>query len=128
MKQLNRRLFLQGVGGAVVAAPFLGSVINRKAFAQSSDPRYLIVLFSHYGCLTNRWFPTKSHGALAAADYEPTTLKHLAPYADKLLMPRGIRGMNEWSFGQDYGQQTDPHTQVMSSYFTCCPVDGWSGS
>lgn len=125
---VNRRLFLQGMGGALVAAPFLGSLFNRDVRAQSAtDPRYLIVLFSHYGCLTNRWFPAKSHGALAAADYEATTLKHLAPYASKLLMPRGIRAMNEWSFAQDWGQETDPHTQVMSSYFTACPVDGWSG-
>lgn len=128
MKQVNRRLFLQGVGGAVVAAPFLGSVVNRTAHAQSAGvPKRLIVLFSHYGCLTNRWFPTKSHGELTAADYSSTTLKHLAPYASKILMPRGIMAMNEWSFGQTDGQETDPHSQVMSSYFTCCPVDGWSG-
>ena len=38
------------------------------------------------------------HGPLAAADYQATTLKHLAPFAPKLLMPRGIRAMNEWSF------------------------------
>lgn len=127
-RQLNRRLFLQGVGGAVVAAPFLGSLGYRAAQAQAgSDPKRLIVFFTHYGCLTNRWFPTKSHGPLEAADYEGTTLKHLAPYASKLLMPRGIRAMNEWSFEQSYGQETDPHTQVMASYFTACPVDGQSG-
>lgn len=127
--KLNRRLFLRGLGGAVVAAPFLSSVAERAARAQATpggSPKRLIVLFTHYGCLTTRWFPTKSHGALAAADYEPTTLKHLAPYAPKLLMPRGIRAMNEWSFsagfGTRYGQDNDPHTQVMGSYFTCYPV------
>lgn len=123
--QLNRRLFLRGLGGAAVAAPFLGSVAERAARAQSTTvdvPKRLIVLFTHYGCLTTRWFPTKSHGPLTAADYEPTTLKHLAPYASKLLMPRGIRAMNEWSFGRTHGQNNDPHTQVMGSYFTCYPV------
>lgn len=124
--KLNRRILLQGLGGAVVAAPFLSSVSERAAKAQdipaSGPPKRLIVLFTHYGCLTNRWFPTKSHGALAAADYEATTLKHLAPYAPKLLMPRGIRAMNEWSFGRTHGQNNDPHTQVMGSYFTCYPV------
>ena len=27
-----------------------------------------------------------------------STLAAMAPYADKLLMVRGIRAMNEWSF------------------------------
>lgn len=31
---VNRRLFLQGLGGACVAAPFLGSVVERTAKAQ----------------------------------------------------------------------------------------------
>lgn len=125
MKNLNRRVFLRGLGGAVVAAPFLGSVAERDAEAQSAGggaPKRLIVLFTHYGCLTNRWFPKKSHGELTAADYEATTLKHLAPFAKKLLMPRGIRAMNEWSFGRTHGQNNDPHGQVMGSYFTCYPV------
>ncbi|AUX43581.1 hypothetical protein SOCE26_050310 [Sorangium cellulosum] len=124
-KNLTRRIFLRGLGGAAVAAPFLSSVAEREAEAQPAGggaPKRLIVLFTHYGCLTNRWFPAKSHGALTAADYEATTLKHLAPYASKLLMPRGIRAMNEWSFGRTHGQNNDPHTQVMGSYFTCYPV------
>jgi len=126
-RNLNRRLFLRGLGGAAVAAPFLSSVHERAAKAQSLPadvPKRLIVLFSHYGCLTNRWFPAKSHGALTAADLDGTTLKHLSPYVSKLLMPRGIRAMNEWSFGGDLGQTTDPHTQVVGSYFTCYPVTG----
>jgi hypothetical protein len=124
-KQLNRRLFLRGLGGAAVAAPFLSSVAERAAKAQgtpSGAPKRIITLFTHYGCLTNRWFPTKSHGPLTADDYKATTLKYLADYSDKLLMPRGIRAMNEWSFQGTYGQTTDPHTQVCGSYFTCQPV------
>lgn len=125
---LSRRQMLRGLGGAAVAAPFLSSVVPRVAKAQSASggggaPRRLIVFFTHYGCLTDRWFPKKAHGALSAADYEGIpTLKPLAPFADKLLMVRGIRAMNEWSFQGTYGQTTDPHTQVCGSYFTCHPV------
>lgn len=125
MTTLNRRRFLRGLGGAAIAAPFLSSVAEREAKSQgvpTGTPKRLIVMFTHYGCLTNRWFPAKSHGELLAADYNATTLKHLAPYASKLLMPRGIRAMNEWSFGGTHGQTTDPHTQVCGSYFTCYPV------
>jgi hypothetical protein len=111
----------------MVAAPFLSSVNEQLAKAEStpvSTPRRLVAMFTHYGCLTNRWFPKKSHGTLLATDYESTTLKHLAPYAPKLLMPRGIRAMNEWSFEGTYGQTLDPHSQVCGSYFTCHPVTG----
>ncbi|HEU5074906.1 MAG TPA: DUF1552 domain-containing protein, partial [Polyangiaceae bacterium] len=127
---LNRRLFLRGLGGAAVAAPFLPSIAERQAKAQdapATDPRRLLVMFTHYGCLTNRWFPAKSHGALAAADYEATNLAPLAEFAPKLLMPRGIRAMNQWhasntSANTAVGQGNDPHTQVVGSYFTCQPV------
>lgn len=121
---LSRRTFLRGLGGAIVAAPFLGSIMmDRQAKAQSSAaPRRFIAMFTHYGCITNNWFPAKSHGELTAADLMPTTLAPLAPFASKLLMPRGIRGMNEWTAGMSRGQGNDPHTQVAGSYFTCQPV------
>jgi hypothetical protein len=125
-KTFNRRMMLRGLGGAAVAAPFLHSVAEREAKAQSmpaSQPQRLIVFFTHYGCLTNRWFPAKSHGELTTADYMAmNTLKPMAPYAKKLLMVRGVRNMNEWSFAGTLGQKNDPHTQVTASYFTCQPV------
>ena len=108
-----------------VAELLESSVAEREAKSQSTQvdvPKRLIVMFTHYGCLTNRWFPAKSHGELKAEDYQATTLKHLAEFAPKLLVPRGIRAMNEWSFSGTYGQTTDPHTQVCGSFFSCYPV------
>jgi len=123
---LNRRLFLRGLGGAVVAAPFLSSVAERAAKAQgvpvAGPPRRLIVLFTHYGCITTKWFPAKSHGALTADDLTGTTLDALIPYVGKTLLPRGIRNMNEWNIQMSRGQGNDPHTQVAGSYFSCQPV------
>jgi len=124
---LNRRTFLRGLGGAIVAAPFLGSIMERAAKAQSMPgaggvPKRFIVMFTHYGCITNNWFPTKTHGPLTADDLMPTTLAPLAPFASKLLIPRGIRAMNEWTANRARGQGNDPHTQVVGSYFTCQPV------
>lgn len=124
---VNRRLFLKGLGGACVAAPFLGSLRERAAKAQGepvpSDPKRLIVMFTPYGCITNRWFPANSHGALSAEDYVGTSIEPLAPFAEKLLVPRGIRAMNEWTYDVSLGQGNDPHTQVVGSYFTCVPID-----
>ncbi|WP_437798295.1 DUF1552 domain-containing protein [Sorangium sp. So ce693] len=120
---MNRRIFLRGLGGACVAAPFLGSILDRTVMAQpATPPKRLIVMYTHYGCITTRWFPKKSHGPLTVADLESTTLKHLAPYVDKLLMPRGIRAMNEWTATMVRGQGNDENTQVNGSYFTCHPV------
>ncbi|WP_437548628.1 DUF1552 domain-containing protein [Sorangium sp. So ce367] len=120
---MSRRIFLRGLGGACVAAPFLGSILDRSVMAQpATPPKRLIVMYTHYGCITTRWFPKKSHGPLTAADLESTTLKHLAPYVDKLIMPRGIRAMNEWTATMVRGQGNDENTQVNGSYFTCHPV------
>ena len=122
-QHVNRRIFLRGLGGAIVAAPFLGSVVDRSAKAQSApSPKRLIAMFTHNGCITTRFFPTKSHGPLSAADLLSTTLAPLAPYVDKLLIPRGIRAMNEWTTGMLRGQGNDPHLQAAGSYFTCQPV------
>jgi len=126
-KRMNRRIFLRGLGGAVVAAPFLSSVWERRSKGQAaSAPKQLIVMFTHYGCLTTRWFPSRSHGAITADDLTPTTLAPLAPFAGKLLIPRGIRAMNEWTNSNNgtngRGQGNDPHLQVVGSYFTLQPV------
>jgi hypothetical protein len=121
--RVNRRILLRGLGGACVAAPFLSSLTDRSVKAQAATtPKRLIVMFTHYGCITTRWFPTKSHGALTADDLQPTTLKHLVPYVGKLLMPRGIRNMNEWTSTMVRGQGNDQMTQEVGSYFTCQPV------
>jgi hypothetical protein len=125
---LSRRTFLRGLGGAIVAAPFLGSIAERAARAQSmpaaagAAPKRFIVMFTHYGCVTNQWFPAKTHGPLTAEDLMPTTLAPLAPFASKLLMPRGIRAMNEWTANMVRGQGNDSHTQIVGSFFTCQPV------
>ncbi|HXU64446.1 MAG TPA: DUF1552 domain-containing protein [Polyangia bacterium] len=125
--RINRRIFLRGLGGAVVAAPFLSSAFERRTKGQTvSKPRQLIVMFTHYGCDTTRFFPAKSHGALEASDLAPTSLAILTPYLGKLLLPRGIRAMNEWTMNNDgvhgLGQGNDPHLQVVGSYFTLQPV------
>jgi hypothetical protein len=123
---MNRRIFLRGLGGAIVAAPFLGSIAERAAKAASMPapgaPKRFIAMFTHYGCITNKWFPTRSHGQLTADDLMPTSLAPLAPYASKILIPRGIRSMNEWTARMVRGQGNDSHTQIAGSFFTCQPV------
>lgn len=131
-KHFNRRILLKGLGGAVVAAPFLSSLYARNAKAQAAagakgPSKRVIVMFTHYGCITNKWFPAKLSGELTAEDLTPTSLASLAPFAKKLLMPRGMRTMNEWTSkntgaGNGRGQGNDSHTQIAGSIFTCQPV------
>lgn len=113
---MNRRIFLRGVGGFTLAAPFLGSLNEAKGQA-AADPRRLVIFYTHNGCLTDKWFPQVQNGALTAADLTGT-LKPLAPYAGKLLLPRGFRSMNAYA----QGQTIDPHDQACGSKLTCAPI------
>jgi len=119
---MNRRIFLRGVGGAAVAAPFLSSLYEGKARGQTTtaaSPRRLVVFFTHNGCLTNRWFPKVESGALTAAALAGTTLEGLTPYASKLLIPRGFKSLN----GYATIQSIDPHDQAMGSKLTCATIN-----
>jgi len=128
--RIQRRTFLRGLGGVTLAAPFLTSVAERAANGQTVKPKQFIAMFTHYGCITTKFFPAKAHGALAATDLMATNLAALAPFTSKILIPRGIRGMNEWTQNNrgsgasaaGRGQANDPHLNVAGSYFTLQPV------
>jgi hypothetical protein len=121
MRAMNRRIFLKGVGGACLTAPFLSSVHEQWAKAQgmaATPPKRLVVFFTHNGCLTNRWFPKKEDGALTADDLTGTYLEVLKPKVSKLLLPRGFRSLN----GYAQIQTIDPHDQAMGSKLTCATI------
>ena len=118
---LNRRIFLKGVAGACLAAPFLSSVHEQWAKAQgvpATPPKRLVIFYTHNGCLTTRWFPTNENGAMQASDLKGTYLEPLSPYVNKLLMPRGFRSMNQYGSGQ----AIDPHDQACGSKLTCAYI------
>jgi len=117
---MNRRIFLKGVGGVALAAPFLGSLHEKEAKAQATPPpRRSVVYHTHNGCITNRWFPKVSNGALTAAAFEGTTLAGLAPSLDKLVFPRGLKMFNSYA----EIQSVDPHDQAMGSKLTCATIE-----
>jgi hypothetical protein len=116
---MKRRVFLRGIGGAALAVPFLSSLAEQESKAQDAGapPKRLVIFFTHNGCLTDRWFPTLEDGPLTASALS-STLQPLAPYASKLLLPRGFRSMN----GYAVGQSVDPHDQAMGSKLTCAKI------
>lgn len=119
---MQRRLFLKGVAGASLAAPFLSS-LERSAKAAAppaaASPKRMVIFYTNNGCLTNRWWPNVDNGPLTAEALAGTTLAGLSPFAAKLLVPRGLamfpRGMINGYF--------DPHDQGMASKLTCAPID-----
>src|SRR6187551_196189 len=70
---LNRRIFLRGMGGLALAAPFLSS-INEAKGQTTIAPKRLVIFYTHNGCLTDKWFPTVQNGPLTAADLMSGTL------------------------------------------------------
>jgi len=126
---MNRRILLKGLGGAVVAAPILTSMFERSARAQAANAisKRAIIMFSYYGCITNNWFPQKLEGEMLESDLMGTSLEPLAKHTKKLLMPRGMRTMNEWTAnnkgaGKGRGQGNDSHTQCAGTALTLQPV------
>jgi hypothetical protein len=108
---------LQGVGGVVLAAPFMSAI--RRSRAATLVPKRLVMFHTHGGAITTRWFPQVENGALTATDLAPTTLDVFAPLVDKLLIPRGITAIN----GMGRPQLIDPHIQAMGSKLTCSLID-----
>ncbi len=124
---MNRRIFLGGIGGATLAAPFLSSLVRPlKAQTAPTDPRRLVIFYTNNGCLTNRWFPNLggAEGTVTAASLAGTTLAGLSDKADKLLFPRGLRmALNSFNVKVDSTDYFDPHDQGMGSKLTCAPID-----
>lgn len=116
---MNRRFFLQGVGGALLAAPLLTSLRSSVRASDPAPPRRSVLFHSPCGCLTTRWFPKVDDGPLAAADLAGTTLEVLTPYVDKLLVPRGLRAINAFA----RPQSIDPHKQAIGSKLTCALLE-----
>jgi len=109
---VKRRLFLKGVGGASLAAPFLPSLMApRTARAATNGPQRLVIFYTNNGCLTNRWFPktTSETAAVDAAALTGTTLQPLSDLAGKLLFPRGLAMYPKGTVNGYF----DPHDQGM---------------
>jgi hypothetical protein len=57
-KQLQRRMFLKGAGGAVLALPFLESLVPRRAAGQTATPpKRFIALKTFSTQLVKEWYP-----------------------------------------------------------------------
>lgn len=91
MKFLKRRRFLQGLGGVCVGLPFLESPGSGQVRAQANEPVTRFVSFHcSSGVETDRFWP--AIGSLNTGSFSGTATEALAPYAGRLLIPRGVHG------------------------------------
>jgi hypothetical protein len=95
--QFNRRRFLRGTAGAIVALPMLESILPRRAQAAEGSPRFFVAMRQANGVCTEtdgepeRFWPAQL-GALTTASMAAETDKavsELADYAADLLLVRG---------------------------------------
>jgi len=95
---LSRRTFLQGAAGAALGLPLLESIGAGPLQAQSAKrvTRFLSFHCSS-GVETDRFWPAV--GALTAASFAGKGTEALAPYASRVVIPRGVHGypVGTWS-------------------------------
>jgi hypothetical protein len=83
---LRRRDFLGGAAAGALA-PFV-PFLNRRAEAAGTFPRRLLMVFSGNGTLEDQFWPV---GDGANFTFKPGSITEpLAPYAKKLIFPRGL--------------------------------------
>src|SRR5215207_6722273 len=88
---LSRRTFLRGAAGAAVGLPLLHSIGTSPLQAQTAKRVTRFLSFhSSCGVETDRFWPAP--GALSAASFTGKGTEALAPFASRLLIPRGVHG------------------------------------
>ncbi|HEX2873331.1 MAG TPA: DUF1552 domain-containing protein [Polyangiaceae bacterium] len=88
---LSRRTFLQGAAGAAVGLPLLESIGASPLLAQSAKRTTRFLSFhSSCGVETDRFWPAV--GALSEASFAGKGTEALAPFASRILIPRGVHG------------------------------------
>lgn len=121
-RALSRRHFLRGFGGATLGLPFLECLAPKSAQAQEAETiRRFGVFFACNGIDMTRWFPNGAYGALADQHFVGTANEALAPFKNKLLIPRGLH-MAPRAGGRDPGGGDD-HGRCMSHKLTGFPAN-----
>ncbi len=101
-RTVNRRAFLRGASSIAIGLPFLESLQSHSAWAQSGQPVFSLFICGANGVVGNDFHPSAA-GALSEATLGKNT-KVLAPYADRIIMLRGIRyNGNQTSCGHAQG-------------------------
>lgn len=124
MKFLNRRRFLKGAAGVAVGLPLLESVRSGPLQAQEGQPTTRFLSFHcSSGVETDRFWP--SLGGLTAESFAGRGSEPLAPYADRILIPRGVHGypVGTWTGHSEGTQQALTAADVGDSGPAAASID-----
>ena len=88
--KVDRRRFLVGSSGAVLALPWLESLWHRAEAQTATPPKRLIVMMHAHGLVKNTWRPGSSSGPLPATGDISSVLAPLNPIRDKILVMSGL--------------------------------------
>jgi hypothetical protein len=120
---MKRRDFLRGVGTVAVGLPLLESIGVGRLIAQEGTPiKRFVCFFTCNGANLDTFFPSTAYGALSEASFAGRAIEPLAPFASKLLVPRGIH-MVPRGFGRD-PSAGDDHMKGMGCKLTASALEG----
>ena len=119
MKQMDRRKFLLGAGGSMMALPWLEMYAEEPSTRKLKDPSLRFASFySPMGFVRDHFFPSEN-----APDFLSTpTLKPLRSVADKVTLITGLYRVNVRGIdvhnqcSSCYLSSADPHGQLKSPY------------
>jgi hypothetical protein len=112
--RISRRHFLTGASGVTVGLPFLEALTPGRALAAGAAPKRFMLFFQCAGVKRENFYPS-AMGALTAESFAGKSTAPLAPYADKVTIPRGIRNAPSGS---------DGHAQRPITSSTCSASNG----
>lgn len=112
--KMNRRLVLQGIGGALLGLPWLEGVRPRSAWAQAASAPPFAIFFrqangvaaeqdtNEIGKEPERFWPTAT-GPLSASTLADRALAELSTYADRLLVVGNVN-MANFNYGDGHAR------------------------
>ncbi|MEM6990416.1 MAG: DUF1552 domain-containing protein [Myxococcota bacterium] len=131
--RFDRRRFLFGAGGAMLAIPLLESIAPRRASAGGGlAPKRLVVVHHDQGRMVGNglpddwWSPGSVTGPLPPVGMAPSTmLAELAPVRDEIVTLDGIDNLVRHASNME-----DGHIPALVSTLTCAPQAGtdWSST
>jgi len=121
MQPFSRRNLLRGAGTVALGLPFLEGLAPKKAKAAPGDGKgRLLILFECNGVDTARFWPNQAGGTLQSSSLTGTAMESLAPFADRLLVPRGVYATPRFTDGTP----GDGHMQGIAHKLTAEPIGG----
>jgi uncharacterized protein DUF1552 len=120
-QRIDRRRFLIGTGGSLLALPMLEALAPRTAFAQTATPpKRLVVVFHPHGRVVGpgsneNWSPRSTTGPLPPVGTAPSgALAPLAPISNEIVTLSNIDNIVRHTSGD-----LDGHASASATCMTC---------